>query len=103
MEALAGIAFLSTPHNTLDTTNAWQRAVSILRSNLRVDPEKLMTSEDATLLANVSYRFEQMDLACPILSVFETKPTKVHRFWASKVLVCYALVQLIMFAGLPFA
>ena len=80
--AVAGIVFLGTPHRGLSEADTLKRWLTIVASttNLRKSinlPEDRLPLE-RTLLAQLAHRFESIANRCPILTITESKKTKVY-------------------------
>ena len=76
---VAGIIFISTPHlgsgraSILETALLMLRATT--RTSLKLSPQKV--EEEESILLDLSVRFETIHLRAPILSIYETKETRV--------------------------
>lgn len=70
---------MGTPHCKDENMALWQRSLFILKAQLRSVSDKCLNTADIAMLANVCRLFESIDLQCPILSVFETRVTKISR------------------------
>ncbi|KAL8305078.1 hypothetical protein RB598_003018 [Gaeumannomyces tritici] len=80
LRALAGVILLGTPHSGTESRDKWQNATVMLSKK-----SKRLSSDDLTRLSKSSLLFEQAAVTVPILSVYETKETKVKsRLWITK-------------------
>lgn len=75
----SGLVFFGTPHPNFNHKEQWFRLGLMLRSHPRIS--KLMRSQaelEANILAYVTQEFDQIDIDTPVISVFETKATKIN-------------------------
>lgn len=83
LRALAGVIFLGTPHSREEDETQWQKAGMTMPAISK--RKRSISSDDVAQLANSSKLFEQTPVKVPILSIHETKETKVKTgFVASK-------------------
>ncbi|KAF2969761.1 hypothetical protein GQX73_g3870 [Xylaria multiplex] len=90
LRALAGVVFLGTPHSKAEDRGKWQNAsLAVAKASRKI---RSMSDEDLAALARSSLRFEQASVGVPILSIHETKETKVKLFklWSKKILITTA-------------
>ena len=77
---LAGIVFFSTPHLGADKAETLEKALLILKAttkaSLKLAPRRM--EEEASILFDLSVRFQATLLRAPILSTYELSPTKIH-------------------------
>lgn len=75
---LCGIVFLGCPHLKIGEAGDWHKLPIILRENMTL-PKKTMQIAQETIatVTNISRAFTESNLDFPILSAFESKPTKV--------------------------
>lgn len=73
-----GIIFFATPHFTTSDDSAFAHLAGILRHKAYTSPKKLFTKYDLSSMVYSSWRFEELKLACPILSCYEQTPTKIR-------------------------
>lgn len=85
LDAQSGIVFISTPHLTYSRQDYWQRVNSVLRSCPGYS--KWQSQNEIATIANVCAKFENAQVENPILSVYETKETKVGEGWRTKKLL----------------
>ena len=87
----AGIVFISTPHLGSDRSETLEKALLMLKATTKptVKLPTARTEEEASILFDLSVRFEAAHLRAPILSTFELIPTKIHdgRFKSRKVTI----------------
>lgn len=91
LRIISGIVFLGTPHLSYRKQNVWKRLGAILQSNSKFAKKLIAQAEDeAAILANVCQKFVETGIDIPILSVYETKKTKIRSSWYSrgKKIVC---------------
>ncbi|KAF4633455.1 hypothetical protein G7Y89_g4662 [Cudoniella acicularis] len=74
-----GTVFLGTPHPTFGQKNQWLRLSFILQTSSNKYAKALLAQAEieAAIIANISLKFEQAGIEERIISVFETKPTKL--------------------------
>lgn len=75
--ALAGIIFLGTPHLTTVDDDRWDVWRSILKLCANDVPKNSLQGQDIQLLSNICENFNRLNIQIPILSVYETVPTKI--------------------------
>ena len=74
----SGIVFLGTPHPTYAHRLHWPKLNLILRSTTKLLKKTLVQAElEDAIVANVSLKFEEAGIEVPVLSGFETKPTRI--------------------------
>jgi len=74
----AGVVFLGTPHPTRVHRDRWLSLSLILRACLKVSGGILAQAElEAATIANISEKFQDLDIEVPVLSVFESKKTHI--------------------------
>ena len=88
---VAGIIFISTPHVGSGQTSILEAVLLMLKASTKI-PVKLSpqkSEEEAFILLELSDRFETIHLRAPILSIHETKETRVQdgRFRHKSVIV----------------
>ncbi|KAL8808245.1 MAG: hypothetical protein Q9200_004366 [Gallowayella weberi] len=78
--SILGIIFLSTPHLSTTQIETLQATYNILKaSGIKVAKSPAhYAAEESTIISNLAKRFESVCLRTPILSVYETKPTKIR-------------------------
>lgn len=92
---IAGAMFFGTPHSRSDNPQFWYNAATILKYNLKVRGKDAITLDIANMLAEACRSFETAFDRIPVLSVYETQPTRVSRHVKSKeVLVSYFGIHL---------
>lgn len=87
LQALAGVVLFGTPHSTSEDTESWQSSVLLEQVGLISKSKKRKTLDpgDIEKFARFSLRFEQASVIAPILSIYETQPTKVKGpLWSVK-------------------
>lgn len=86
VDLLAGIIFFGTPHKKKNHPESGARVTWLLKHAGSMPKLFLAISElDSVALINICEDFEQSDVQAPVLSVYETKPTKLkERFWLSR-------------------
>lgn len=103
--ALSGIIFLGTPHLTSVDDDRWENWRLILKLGRKEISKNALCFQDIQLLAEVCEKFNGLNLAIPVLSVYENIGTKVRdagpisRFRATgklvsplpKIAVCYSI------------
>jgi hypothetical protein len=76
---VAGIVFISTPHLGSRRASILEIVLLMLRAttktSLKLPPQKV--EEEESILLDLSVRFETIHLRAPILSIYETKDTRV--------------------------
>ena len=77
-DVTAGIIFLGTPHTTSDDDKSWEKWRWILKAGRKDIPKQSQTDDDIKMLSELCRNFENLNLQIPVLSVFETEPTKVR-------------------------
>ena len=75
LRALAGVILLGTPHSSKDKGSRWQTVGKVVPSLSK--KQRSLSTSDIASLTNSSRQFEQAAVEVPILSVYETKETKV--------------------------
>jgi hypothetical protein len=75
LRALAGVILLGTPHLTEENNTKWQNAGMAMPALTK--KKRSLSSGDIASLANSSAEFERAAVKVPILSVHETKKTRV--------------------------
>jgi tetratricopeptide (TPR) repeat protein len=75
--ALQGLIFLSTPHVPEEHSEEWRKPLGILLIELKQVDSQLSQEKQLQTLARASAYFEDMTLPLPIMSTWETKPTKL--------------------------
>jgi hypothetical protein len=75
--ALAGIIFLGVPHLTTINDERWDIWRTILRLCLNNVSKSGLQGHDIQLLTSVCQNFDGLNIQIPILSVYETIPTKI--------------------------
>ena len=77
---VAGIIFISTPHLGSGQTSILEVILLMLKASTRIpiklSPQK--SEEESSILLDLSVRFETIHLRAPILSIYETKETRVQ-------------------------
>lgn len=86
LDLLAGIIFFGTPHAKKDPPESWARITWLLKNAGKMPKLFLERSElDSSALTSICEGFEQSDIQATVLSVYETKPTKVNeKFWSAR-------------------
>ncbi|KAL1966998.1 hypothetical protein VTN77DRAFT_3522 [Rasamsonia byssochlamydoides] len=76
INVVSGIIFLGTPHFQPSQV---EKGMAILQTTTRfkVKISSQVTEQESSILSDLSARFEAIRIRCPILSVYETKKTKV--------------------------
>jgi len=85
-----GTVFFSTPHPTYSRRDDWVKLNHILKVGLHFDKSRILEAElERTIVANISNIFEQRITETPVLSICETKATKISTgfFDSSKFVV----------------
>lgn len=75
--ALSGIIFLGTPHLTSADDERWERWRLILKLFRKDVPKTAVSRQDAEMLVKVFERFNGLNLRISVISVYETKETKM--------------------------
>lgn len=85
IDLIAGIIFFGTPHKKKDREKSAPRVTWLLKHAAKIPKGFLATSElDYLALVSICEDFEKSDIQARVLSVHETKPTKLkERFWSS--------------------
>jgi hypothetical protein len=79
LDVHSGIVFLGTPHPTYENRTNWPVLSHILRATVKLPKASLEQAEtEAAIIANVSFKFEEAGIEVPILTAYETKPTKIN-------------------------
>ncbi|KAF9888438.1 hypothetical protein FE257_008716 [Aspergillus nanangensis] len=78
LAATRGIIFLATPHFTASDTHSVTTLAGILRHKGYTSSKKLFTKYDLSSMVYSSWGFEELKLACPILSGYEQIPIKTR-------------------------
>jgi hypothetical protein len=76
LDTISGVVFLATPH--CKQADDWQRFALIFRPEYKTVNYKLISKEDFSALCLVALHFEELRLNIPILSIYETVPTKLR-------------------------
>lgn len=85
---MAGAIFLGTPHSTSPDVHTWEKAGAILRLYARTKNAPIRPNpKESEKLAQICSLFEQVFNQIPVLSAYETSPTRIGSFLSSKVLV----------------
>lgn len=79
LNLVAGVLFFGTPHTKTKKPEQWCRLTLLLNFAARLPKRFLAHSEaDANAAAIICEDFEQSGLEAPVLSIYETRPTKVR-------------------------
>ncbi|BDD64229.1 hypothetical protein MAP00_009067 [Monascus purpureus] len=85
---MAGAIFLGTPHSTSPDVHTWEKAGAILRLYARTKNAPIRPNpKESEKLAQICSLFEQVFNQIPVLSAYETSPTRIGSFLSSKVLL----------------
>lgn len=91
INATSGIIFISTPHFGSGQPDAYDKVMSILKatSKLRIKPTETLMSTEVAVLTDLSVRFEAVRILAPILSIHESRETRLKdgRFKHKNVVV----------------
>ncbi|KAL8833097.1 MAG: hypothetical protein Q9170_004506 [Blastenia crenularia] len=83
--ALAGVIFFGTPHSTSEDIESWQNPALLVQAGLLSKKKKYFDPNEIEKFARFSLRFEQACVVAPILSIYETQPTKIKSpLWSVK-------------------
>lgn len=77
LQALAAIILIGTPHSTSEDIDSWQSATLLVQSGLITKKKKSLDPGDIEKFAKFSLQFEEANVLAPILSVFETQPSRI--------------------------
>ncbi|RSM15769.1 hypothetical protein CDV31_004870 [Fusarium ambrosium] len=78
LNMIAGVVFFGTPHTTTKHSDQWFRLTRLLSLAGKLPKRFMAQSEaDAKAAAIICEEFEQSGLEATVLSIYETKPTKV--------------------------
>ncbi|RSL46146.1 hypothetical protein CEP53_010433 [Fusarium sp. AF-6] len=78
LNMIAGVVFFGTPHPTTDHQDQWHRLTQLLSLAGKLPGELITQSEtEADTAAIICGDFEKSGLEATVLSIYETKPTKV--------------------------
>jgi len=92
LDLIAGIVFFGTPHTKKNRPESWAQLTKLLKYTGNFAKRFLVQSElDALAAASLSEDFEQSGIEAPVLSIYETKSTRVKEgFWPfrQEVIVC---------------
>ena len=95
LQALAAVVLFGTPHS-LDQEQ-WLQHANVLYTGKESPRKPPMSSEEASVLAAHSLHFSEAALAIPVISLYETRKTKVRKpgifNQTQKVLVCGSVVS----------
>lgn len=92
IELVSGIVLLATPHFKNSGDESAKQLSLVLRSDLMANPKKAFSRLDLSGLAYTSWQFEELKLKIPVLSCYETVPTKLRSpFWLTKKAVVRVL------------
>jgi len=79
LNTIAGVLFFGTPHTKIKEPEQWYRLTQLLNFAARLPKRFLAHSEaDANAAAIICEDFEQSGLEVPVLSIYETRPTKIR-------------------------
>ena len=83
LELVAGVVFFGTPHIKKGVPETWSRLTRLLQFAGKMPNRFLAQSEmDAIAAASICEDFEQSGIEATVLSIFETKPTRLkERLW----------------------
>ncbi|KAL8731036.1 MAG: hypothetical protein Q9166_003687 [cf. Caloplaca sp. 2 TL-2023] len=85
LQALAGVVLFGTPHSTSEEIKSWQSPALLEQSGIISKKKKSLDPDDIERFAKFSLQFEQANVIAPILSIYETQPTKVKTpLWSVK-------------------
>jgi hypothetical protein len=91
VNATSGIIFMSTPHFGPDQPNPYDKVISILKATpkVQIKPTETLMSSEVAVLTDLSVRFEAVRILTPILSIYETRETRLKegRFKHKSLLV----------------
>jgi len=76
LDTISGVVFLATPH--CKQADDWQRFAQIFRAEYKTVNYRLLPKEDFSALCLVGLQFEELRLNIPILSIYETVPTRLR-------------------------
>ncbi|MCJ1382282.1 hypothetical protein MMC17_005395 [Xylographa soralifera] len=81
----AGIVLLGTPHPLYIDCSQWARLHLILKSNTSISQSFLADAgRDVARMANVSSGFDKLRLEVPVISVYESKESRIRvNYWRS--------------------
>jgi hypothetical protein len=86
-KSIACTIMFSSPHSHINSQDGWQNALLILRKYSKSKVKHTITHEVAAALTEDCYSFEKIFDQIPILTVFETKETRVGPGGLKKELV----------------
>ncbi|KAL8708967.1 MAG: hypothetical protein Q9225_007521 [Loekoesia sp. 1 TL-2023] len=85
LQALAGVVLFGTPHSTSENIDSWQSPALLVQTGIISRKKKFLDTDDVERFAKFSLQFEQASVIAPILSVYETQPSKVKGpLWSVK-------------------
>ncbi|KAL9619090.1 MAG: hypothetical protein Q9160_006266 [Pyrenula sp. 1 TL-2023] len=74
---ISGVVFLATPHSIDEDERGRTKFATILRRAYKEVKDSVFSQSDLTRLSLTSQRFEELPLDLPLLSVYESQPTRV--------------------------
>ena len=97
LDLIAGVVFFGSPHIKKDAPENWARLTRLLQFAGKWPKHFLVLSElDAVAAASICEDFEQLGIEAPVLSIYETKPTKLKEgFWPIRQQVIVSSLQLL--------
>jgi hypothetical protein len=79
LDYVAGVIFIATPHFKTIDKDTPLRFSRLLGTELSQKSKQLFSSEDLLSISHTCMRFEEISTLMPILSCYETHPTKLKR------------------------
>lgn len=80
---------MGTPHSISEEEEKWQNVAILPHVSAFTFKPQPLDRDNIQKLAQSSLLFDQSGVVCPILSVCESRPTKVkQRFGAKRIMVC---------------
>lgn len=84
LKRLAGMIFMGVPHPTFDKQHEWQKMSSLLRASTKLGRKETdRHAQHVHAVARVSQLFNDSNVELPILSMCETKTTKINSTFLS--------------------
>lgn len=74
---ISGVVFLATPHSIEEDEQGRRKFALILRRVYKEVRDSVFSKSDLTLLSLISQRFEEIPFDLPLLSVYESQPTRL--------------------------
>ena len=78
ISTLSGVIFLGSPHPTYDKVREWDKLSLILKACTKISKKQIdRAARKMATIANVSRKYELARTPIHVLSVYETRPTRV--------------------------